>query len=93
MTKKTVVIVPARMASSRFPGKPLTQILDLPMIEHVRRRACLCEVVDDVYVATCDQEIFDVVEHFGGKAMMTGAFHERCTDRIEGASSIGAGGS
>lgn len=81
--KKTVVIVPARMGSSRFPGKPLTKILDLPMVEHVRRRVCLSDAVDDVYVATCDQEIFDTVIHYGGKAIMTSASHERCTDRIE----------
>jgi 3-deoxy-manno-octulosonate cytidylyltransferase (CMP-KDO synthetase) len=71
------------MSSSRFPGKPLVKILDLPMIEHVRRRACLSDVVDDVYVATCDREIFDAVHDFGGKAIMTAAGHERCTDRIE----------
>jgi CMP-2-keto-3-deoxyoctulosonic acid synthetase len=62
MNKKVVVVVPARMASSRYPGKPLAKILDLPMIEHVRRRALLAQGVDDVVVATCDHEIVDVVE-------------------------------
>ena len=81
--KKIVAIIPARMAASRFPGKPLAIILDLPMIEHVRRRVCLSEVIDDVYVATCDREIFDTVENFGGKAVMTKDTHERCTDRVE----------
>jgi len=71
------------MASSRFPGKPLAKILDLPMIEHVRRRVCLSESIDDVYVATCDRDIFDAVEKFGGKAVMTKDTHERCTDRVE----------
>lgn len=81
--KKAVVIVPARLGSSRFPGKPLAKIFDLPMIEHVRRRAKLCGEVDEVYVATCDREVFELVLRCGGKAIMTGAHHERCTDRIE----------
>ncbi|MBN2583288.1 MAG: 3-deoxy-manno-octulosonate cytidylyltransferase [Planctomycetes bacterium] len=79
---RTVVIIPARMGSSRFPGKPLARILDLPMIEHVRRRVCLCEDIDDVIVATCDEEILRAVEDHGGKAVMTSDKHERCTDRI-----------
>lgn len=53
------------------------------MIEHVRRRACLSRDVSDVYVATCDREIYDLVAHFGGKAILTSPSHERCTDRIE----------
>ena len=81
--KKVVVIIPARMAASRFPGKPLAKILDLPMVEHVRRRALLSKAVDDVYVATCDEAIMDAVHRFGGKAIMTANTHERCTDRVE----------
>jgi len=81
--KKIAVVIPARMAASRFPGKPLAHILDLPMIEHVRRRVLLSDAVDDVYVATCDQEIMDTVEKYGGKAIMTASTHERCTDRVE----------
>lgn len=81
--KKVAVVIPARMASSRFPGKPLAKILDLPMIEHVRRRACLSNAVDDVYVATCDDEIFKTVTRDGGRAIMTASTHERCTDRVE----------
>lgn len=83
MKKKIAVIIPARMAASRFPGKPLAKILDLPMIEHVRRRVLLSDIVDDVYVATCDKEIMDTVKQFGGKAIMTADTHERCTDRVE----------
>ena len=77
------VVIPARMASSRFPGKPLASILGLPMIEHVRRRALLEKGVDQVVVATCDQEIKIAVESYGGKALMTKDTHERCTDRVE----------
>jgi 3-deoxy-manno-octulosonate cytidylyltransferase (CMP-KDO synthetase) len=80
---KIVAVIPARMGSSRFPGKPLKKILDLPMVEHVRRRALLCKSVDDVIVATCDKEIMDAVESYGGKALMTSNKHERCTDRVE----------
>ncbi|MBF0239102.1 MAG: 3-deoxy-manno-octulosonate cytidylyltransferase [SAR324 cluster bacterium] len=81
--KKVVAVIPARMGASRFPGKPVAKILDLPMIEHVRRRVMLSSVVDDVIVATCDQEIMDVVQQHGGKAVMTANTHERCTDRVE----------
>jgi 3-deoxy-manno-octulosonate cytidylyltransferase (CMP-KDO synthetase) len=87
--KKVVAFVPARMAASRFPGKPLAPILGIPMIEHVRRRVALAEVVDEVVVATCDPEIMDTVIAAGGRAVMTKDTHERCTDRIaEAAGSI-----
>lgn len=79
---RTVVIIPSRMGSSRYPGKPLAKILDLPMIEHVRRRALLCQDADQVVVATCDDEIRETVESHGGKVIMTSDRHERCTDRI-----------
>lgn len=82
MAKKIVVVIPARMASSRFPGKPLVRILDLPMIEHVRRRALLAEGVDEVVVATCDREIMETVIAAGGKAVMTSDRHERSTERV-----------
>ncbi len=71
------------MASSRFPGKPLTRILGLPMVEHVRRRALMASGIDEVVVATCDSSIFDAVRAFGGRAVMTADTHERCTDRVE----------
>ena len=77
-----VAIIPARMASSRFPGKPLATILGLSMIEHVRRRVTLCEILDDVIVATCDKEILNEVEGFDGKVMMTSDTHETCIDRV-----------
>ncbi len=80
--KKVVSVIPARMGSTRFPGKPLVNILDLPMIEHVRRRAEFAQTIDEVYVATCDREIKEAVEKHGGKAIMTSVQHERCTDRV-----------
>ena len=80
---KIIGVIPARMGSTRFPGKPLVSIAGLPMVEHVRRRALLCDLLSDVVVATCDREIFDSVRSFGGKAVMTSPDHERCTDRVE----------
>ena len=79
---KVIGVIPARMASSRMPGKPLADILGLPMIEHVRRRVELCKLITHTVVATCDQEIIDVVKSFGGAAVMTSDKHERCTDRV-----------
>jgi 3-deoxy-manno-octulosonate cytidylyltransferase (CMP-KDO synthetase) len=75
-------VIPARMASSRYPGKPLVPILGIPMIEHVRRRTLLANV-DHVVVATCDQSIMDAVDRQGGRAVMTKDTHQRCTDRVE----------
>jgi len=75
-------IIPARMGSSRFPGKPLALILGRPMIEHVYRRTAASQVVDSVYVATCDEEIKQAVEEFGGNAIMTSPAHERASDRV-----------
>ena len=80
--RRVIAVIPARMASSRFPGKPLANILDLPMIEHVRRRVCLSSVLDEAYVATCDLSIKQTVERYKGKAVMTRDDHQRCTDRV-----------
>ncbi len=82
MDKKIVAVIPARMASSRFPGKPLADISGLPMIEHVRRRVSLAKAISEVVVATCDQEIKSVVESYGGTAVMTADTHERSSDRV-----------
>ncbi len=74
-------IIPARMASSRFPGKPLAQICGIPMIGHVYFRSKMSSALSDVYVATCDQEIADYVESIGGEPVMTADTHERASDR------------
>lgn len=79
---KTIAVIPARMGSSRFPGKPLARILGRTMIEHVVRRAEMCDRLDAVYVATCDEEIRDIVEDFGGAVIMTSPVHERASDRV-----------
>tara|TARA_B100001559_G_scaffold231563_1_gene194988 strand:+ start:279 stop:1046 length:768 start_codon:yes stop_codon:yes gene_type:complete len=86
-----VAIIPARMGSSRFPGKPLADILGLPMIEHVRRRVSMSKVLSEVYVATCDKEIHDAITNLGGKAIMTSSTHQRASDRTaEAAESLNA---
>jgi len=77
------VVIPARMASSRYPGKPLELVMGLPLVEHVRRRALLARGVELVVVATCDNSIRETVEACGGRAVMTKDTHERCTDRVE----------
>ncbi len=83
---KVIGIIPARMGSTRFPGKPLAKILEFPMIEHVYKRSKMSKELSDLYVATCDEEIREAVENFGGKVIMTSPKHERCTDRIAEAS-------
>ena len=77
-----VAVIPARMGSSRYPGKPLIEINGLPMIEHVRRRSLMCHGFSDVVVATCDKEIYDVVKQFNGHVVMTSAKHIGATDRV-----------
>lgn len=79
--KKIVAIIPARMGSSRFPGKPLEKILGKPMIGHVYERVLKSSILSDVIVATCDQVIFDYIVSIGGTAVMTSKSHERASDR------------
>lgn len=76
-----IAIIPARMGSTRFPGKPMAPIHGIPMIGHVYQRTRMCAQVAETYVATCDREIFDYIQSIGGKAVMTADTHERCTDR------------
>lgn len=78
---KIIGIIPARLASSRLPQKPFADILGMPMIGHVYHRSKLCTTLDEVYVATCDNEIYDYITNIGGKAIMTSTKHERASDR------------
>ena len=77
---KFIGIIPARYSSSRFPGKPLAILGGKPVIEHVYRQ--VSSVMEDVFVATDDHRIYDAVEAFGGKAIMTRSDHKSGTDRI-----------
>jgi len=79
---KVVAIIPAHLASVRFPGKILFKFHGLPMIEHVRRRALLSKHIQDVYIATCDEEIKKEIIAFGGKVIMTSNKHTNGTSRI-----------
>lgn len=78
---KIVAVIPAHLASVRFPRKILFPFYGLPMIEHVRRRALL-STVSDVYVATCDEEIAQVVRGAGGKVITTAVSHTNGTSRV-----------
>lgn len=73
-------IIPARYASSRFPGKPLALVGNRPMIQRVYEQAS--KSLNLVYVATDDNRIYDTVQRFGGKAVMTSPDHQSGTDRI-----------
>ena len=75
------IVIPARYASSRFPGKPLVPIAGRPMIQHVYERACQSRWADHVVVATDDTRIAAAVEAFGGQAVMTSPSHPSGTDR------------
>jgi len=74
-------IIPARMASSRLPNKPMADVLGIPMIGHVYFRSKMSMLLNEVYVATCDKEIVDYVVSIGGKPIMTADTHERASDR------------
>jgi len=79
---RIIGVIPSRLKSSRLPNKALIDIEGLPMIVHVFKRAQLCSLLDEVYVATDSKEIFDVVTLHNGKAVMTSSAHQTGTDRI-----------
>jgi 3-deoxy-manno-octulosonate cytidylyltransferase (CMP-KDO synthetase) len=85
---RIIAIIPARMASSRFPGKPLGLLLGRTMIEHVFRRVSMSEMLDAVYIATCDDEVRAAVEGFGGEVIMTSSAHVRASDRVAEAADL-----
>jgi len=88
---RTTAIIPVRLESSRLPGKALLDICGLPMIVHVFRRCEFAESLDEVFVATDNDEIHQVVEQYGGKVIMTSSHHENGTERIvEAANNIDA---
>ncbi|MDP3464035.1 MAG: 3-deoxy-manno-octulosonate cytidylyltransferase [Bacteroidales bacterium] len=78
---KTVGIIPARYASTRFPGKPLVLINDKPMIQHVYEQACKSRLLSKVVVATDHEAIFAAVRSFGGEVVLTSPHHQSGTDR------------
>ena len=78
---KFIAVIPARYASTRFPGKPLAILGGKTVIQRVYEQ--VSSVLDEVYVATDDERIFQAVESFGGRAVMTRTDHKSGTDRIE----------
>ena len=78
----TIAIIPARMASTRFPGKPLAHIHGIPMIGHCYFRSKMSSCLDGVYIATCDEEIREYSQSIGAPCIMTADTHERASDRI-----------
>lgn len=76
-----IAIIPARMGSSRYPGKPLAEIMGMPMVGHVALRTAMSNKLSGTYIATCDQEIMDYAGNIGIPALMTSDKHTRCTDR------------
>ena len=88
---RVIGVIPARMGSSRFPGKPLAVLHGRPMVEHVHRNAAACPALDTVLIATCDREIADAAHAFGARVAMTSPDHERASDRVaEAAAGDGA---
>ena len=72
---KIIAIIPAHLKSIRFPRKIILKIHGLEMIEHVRRRALLCKLFDEVYVATDDDEIAEIVKKNNGNIIKTKKIH------------------
>jgi 3-deoxy-manno-octulosonate cytidylyltransferase (CMP-KDO synthetase) len=81
--KKTLGVIPARMASSRFPGKPLKKILGIPMLAHCYERALLSKACDKLVVATPDEEIMNWAKNHEIPSILTGHHHQRATERAQ----------
>lgn len=79
---KITAIIPARYASTRFPGKALADIMGKPMVQHVYERTANAGLVSDVIVATDDERVAEAVRAFGGRVEMTSSAHETGTDRL-----------
>ena len=78
----TIAIIPARMASTRFPGKPLAKIRGVPMLGHCYFRTKMSDSLEEVFIATCDEEIRQYALSIGAPCIMTADTHDRATDRI-----------
>ena len=82
LTPRLAIVIPARYASTRLPGKPLADILGKPMVQHVYERALQVPGVDTVVIATDDERVLDAVRGFGGRCVMTSSDHPSGTDRL-----------
>ena len=79
---KIIGVIPGRYGSSRFRGKIIAKIAGKPMVQRVYEQSAKSELLDELVVAVDDQRVFDVVESFGGKAVMTANHHQSGTDRL-----------
>ncbi len=79
---RAIGVIPARMGSSRFPGKPLASLGGRPMIEHVYRGTVGSPLLDEVVIATCDPEIVEAAASFGARGVLTSPAHERASERV-----------
>jgi 3-deoxy-manno-octulosonate cytidylyltransferase (CMP-KDO synthetase) len=80
---KTLGVIPARMASSRFSGKPLKKILGIPMLAHCYERALLSQACDKLVIATPDEEIMNWAKNYEIPVILTGHHHQRATERAQ----------
>jgi len=78
---KNIIIIPSRMASTRFKNKPMTELLGMPMIGHCYLRSKMVKNIDEVFVATCDKEIYEYIITIGGQCIMTSMSHTRASTR------------
>jgi len=85
---RIVCVIPSRYESSRFPGKPLADLCGKPMLQHVYERVLKAKTVTEAAVATDDRRIFEAVEKFGRRAIMTAERHRSGTDRIAEAATV-----
>ncbi len=85
---RVLALIPARMGSSRFPGKPMQKILGIPMIEMIYEKVRSCKLIEKTIVATCDEVIFSHIKKIGGESIMTSKFHVRASDRCSEAVDI-----
>jgi len=82
LSNRTLVAIPARWGSTRFPGKPLHLIAGKPLVQHVWERCQDCREIDDIVIATDDQRIVEAAATFGARAVFTSPDHPSGTDRI-----------
>jgi len=82
MAKKILGVVPARLESTRLNRKPLADICGIPMVVHVAKRAQICNLLDDVVVATDSEEVLKEAEKFGLNAVMTSPIHRNPSERM-----------
>jgi 3-deoxy-manno-octulosonate cytidylyltransferase (CMP-KDO synthetase) len=80
--RKILGVIPARLASSRFPGKVLAQIASKPMLQHVYERASQARYLTTIIIATDDDRVFEVARNFGARVRMTRSDHLSGTDRV-----------